>query len=407
MLLSPITMNSLISFLTTPKENFTIASGYSANNTIQLIMGGLPYFDLMVELIDRAQESIHLQVYIYEDDETGNRITQALARAAHRGVTVFVLLDGYASGALSSDTINTLTQAGIHFRWFEPLFKGRRFYIGRRMHHKIFVVDGWHSLVTGRNISNRYNDMPDQAAWLDWAVYVKGEISTELYNRCVQMWSRGMKNAMLLASLRTPYSNKPDCLIRVRINDWVRNKNQISRSYLEMFHRAQSEIIIMSSYFLPGRVFRKNLKQAAKRGIRIKLILTKISDVTLAKLAECYFYPWLLKQGIEIYEYRKKILHGKIATYDGHWVTVGSYNVNNISAYASIELNLDVSDKPFTQNVNQSLNEIINLDCDPVTEDDFAKRVNLFKSMIHRLSYMIVRLIFYLFTFYFKQEKSK
>jgi cardiolipin synthase len=220
-------MESLISFLNKPKENLTIASGYSANNTIQFIRGGLPYFDLLEDLINHAQESIHLQVYIYEDDETGNRITKALVRAAQRGVAVFMLLDGYASNALSADTITTITQAGIHFRWFEPLLKGRRFYIGRRMHHKIFVADGQYSLVTGRNISNRYNDMPDQAAWLDWAVYVKGETSTELYNRCVQMWFRGMKKTML-SSLRTPYSEDSDCFIRVRINDWVRNKNQIS-----------------------------------------------------------------------------------------------------------------------------------------------------------------------------------
>jgi phosphatidylserine/phosphatidylglycerophosphate/cardiolipin synthase-like enzyme len=109
------TMESLISFLNKPKENLTIASGYSANNTIQFIRGGLPYFDLLVELIDRAQESIHLQVYIYEDDETGNRITKALVRAAQRGVAVFMLLDGYASNALTADTITEITKAGYPF----------------------------------------------------------------------------------------------------------------------------------------------------------------------------------------------------------------------------------------------------------------------------------------------------
>jgi cardiolipin synthase len=185
----------------------------------------------------------------------------------------------------------------------------------------------------------------------------------------------------------------------------VRNKNQISRSYQEMFHRAQSEITIMSSYFLPGRMFRKNLMQAAKRGVRISVIMTKISDITLAKMAERYFYPWLLKQGIEIYEYRKKILHGKIATYDGQWVTVGSYNVNNISAYASIELNLDVYNNSFTQEVNQSLQEIIHLDCDRVTAENFEKHLTFFQSIQHRLAYMTFRILFFLFTFYFKQER--
>jgi len=390
----------------TQMQGLHIASGYSTHNTIQFVRGGLPYFDLLEELIDKAKETIHLQVYIYEDDETGNRITHALVRAAQRGIEVYLLLDGYASSDLSDSTLHTFRKAGIHFRWFEPLLKGRRFYIGRRMHHKIFVADSQYSLVTGRNISNRYNDMPDQAAWLDWAVYVRGETSTELYNRCIQMWFRGMKKTGL-SSLRTPYQGNSDCFIRVRINDWVRNKNQISRSYMEMFHRATTEITIMSSYFLPGRVFRKNLRQAAKRGIKIRIIVTKIADVTLSKLAERFFYPWLLNQGIEVYEYRKKVVHGKIATYDGHWVTIGSYNINNISAYASIELNLDIHNKPFAHEVDLALEEIIKHDCDSITKETFQHKTGLWSRMVHRLSYILFRFIFFLFTFYFKQEKTR
>jgi cardiolipin synthase len=378
--------------------------GYTSHNTIQWVRGGLPYFDLLEELIDRALKSIHLQVYIYEEDDTGTRITKALVRAAQRGVAVYLLVDGYASRALSDDLLETIKNAGINFRWFKPLLKGKHFYIGRRMHHKIFVADGLHSVVSGRNISNRYNDTSEEAAWLDWAVFVKGETSIELHNRCQQMWYRGGKHRAL-STLRDLSLGDNPCFVRVRINDWVRNKNQISRSYQEMFHRAQSEITIMSSYFLPGRMFRKNLMQAAKRGVRISVIMTKISDITLAKMAERYFYPWLLKQGIQIYEYRKKILHGKIATYDGQWVTVGSYNVNNISAYASIELNLDIYNSSFAQVVNQSLQEIIHLDCDRVTSENFEKHLTFFQSIQHRLAYMTFRILFFLFTFYFKQDR--
>jgi len=387
------------------QQTFNHASGYSSHNTIQLVRGGIHYFDLLEELIDRAKESIHLQVYIYEEDETGLRVTHALIRAAQRGVKVYMLLDGYASRALSEASITDIRKAGIHFRWFEPLLKGRRFYVGRRMHHKIFVADGLYSLVGGMNISNRYNDLPDQPAWLDWAAYTKGEVSTELHNRCMQMWYRGNRKAML-SSMRTPFGDG-DCLIRVRINDWVRNRNQISRSYLEMFHRAQSQITIMSSYFLPGRVFRKNLQQAAMRGVRVRIVLTKISDIMLAKLAERFFYPWLLRRKIEIYEYRKKVVHGKIATYDGHWVTVGSYNFNDLSAYASIELNLDVHNQTFSSQVDQTLEEIIKRDCDQITEEALTRKTNLWDQLVYRLAYALVRLIFFLFTFYFRQEKKR
>ncbi|MEQ1588556.1 MAG: phospholipase D-like domain-containing protein [Cyclobacteriaceae bacterium] len=388
------------------KKTPDTVSGYTAHNTIELVSGGSAFFDLLVRLIDEAKETIHLQMYIYEADETGQRITEALVRAARREVKVFMLLDGYASRSLEPEMIVNIRKSGIYFRWFEPLFKGSRFYIGRRMHHKVFVADGSHSLVGGINISNHYNDRPDQPAWLDWAVYVKGEISTDLHNRCVQMWFRGQKKSAFLSSIRTSLDERTDCFIRMRINDWVRNRNQISRSYLEMFHRAQSQITILSSYFLPGRVFRKNLTTAAKRGVKIRLILTKLSDVALAKSAERFFYPWLLRRNIEIYEYRKKVLHGKIATYDGQWVTVGSYNFNNISAYASLELNLDVHSHRFAHRVDNVLEEIILRDCDPVTTESYAKKTNLFDTLVYRLSYESVRFIFFIFTFYFKREKN-
>lgn len=388
------------------KKTVNNVNGYTAHNSIQLIWGGLPYFDLLEELIDHAKESIHLQTYIYEDDETGMRITHALVRAAQRGVKVFVLLDGYASRSLSSAVISEVRKAGIHFRWFEPLFKGHNFFVGRRMHHKLFVADGLYSLVGGMNISNRYNDLPDQPAWLDWAAYVKGEASVELYNRCIQMWFRRTRKTKL-SSFRTPFDKDSECFTRVRINDWVRNKNQISRSYLEMFHQAQSQITLMSSYFLPGRVFRRNLRLAATRGVRIRIILTKISDVTLSKLAERFFYPWLLERKIEIYEYRKKVLHGKIATYDGQWVTVGSFNFNDLSAYASIELNLDVHNPAFSHQVDQTLEEIIKRDCDQITEEAFIKKTHVWDRMIHRMAYALVRFFLFVFTFNFKQEKTR
>ena len=361
---------------------------------------------MLVDLIDRAKESIHLQVYIYENDETGMLVTHALMRAAQRGVKVYLLLDGYASRSLSSDTIIMIREADIYFRWFEPLFKTRNFYIGRRMHHKIFVADKLYSLTGGINIGDRYNDMPDEPAWLDWAAYVEGEASAELYNRCVQVWSKGKKQ-VTHSPERTLFNDASDCFVRVRINDWVRNRNQVSRSYIEMLQRATSHITIVSSYFMPGRVFRKHLRMAAKRGVRIRIVLTQVSDVPMAKWAERIFYAWLLKWNIEIYEYRKNILHGKMSTYDGHWVTVGSFNFNDLSAYASMELNLDIHNIPFTHQVNLALEEMIRQDCDPITEETFTRRTHFWNRVGYLFAYKFFRLCLFLFTFYLKQDKVK
>lgn len=107
---------------------------YSKQNKVRLIRGGKEYFELTLSLINKATESIHLQTYIYEEDETGREVANALKAAAKRNVKVYLLVDGYASQALSKSFIADLENSGVQFRFFEPLLKSRHFYFGRRMH---------------------------------------------------------------------------------------------------------------------------------------------------------------------------------------------------------------------------------------------------------------------------------
>jgi cardiolipin synthase len=381
-------------------------SNYKIHNKVALIRGGEEYFTALKEIIQRAERSIHLQTYIYEEDETGENIALELINACSRGVLVYILLDGYASRKLSDSFIGRFKDAGIHFRFFEPVLRSNSFYFGRRLHHKVLVADAQIALVAGVNISNKYNDLPGAPAWLDWAIRVEGEAATELHRICIGLWVKfpAEANRIFLSEKIPAFDLTWNCPVRVRRNDWVTRKNEISRSYLEMFNKASSEIIIMSSYFLPGRVFRKSLGRAVKRGVNIKLILAGASDIWVSKQAERYMYRWLLRNGIEIYEYPHNILHGKLAVYDGAWVTGGSYNVNNISAYASIELNLDVKDNNFAKHVCNNLQGIIHDDCIRITEDGYKISYNIFERFLQYISYETVRLIFFLFTFYFRQR---
>lgn len=384
-----------------------ISSAYSSHNRVRLIRGGGEYFSMLHELIEKAQHSVHLQTYIFEEDETGKQVAAALIKAAQRGVKVYLLLDGYASQHLSKEFIHQLKSSGVFFRWFEPIFRSPYFYFGRRLHHKLVVTDALHSLVGGVNISNRYNDMPGEKAWLDWALYSEGEVSAELFNLCVDFWNKsgwGKKKNQVLNEDAAVKIHTDECLVRVRRNDWVRGKNQISRSYFEMFKKAESHITIMSSYFLPGRPFRKQMSNAVKRGVRIKVVAAGPSDIATAKHAERYLYRWMFKNKIELYEYQPNILHGKLSTYDSKFVTVGSYNVNNISAYASVELNLDVQNSSFAKQVEQTLEEIIRTDCKLITEKEFELHNTFIKRIWQKFCYEMIRFVFYLFTFYFKQQ---
>jgi len=380
-------------------------AGYSFQNTPRLVRGGKKYFDLLLELINGAQQSIHFHVYIFDEDDTGNMVAEALIQAAKRNVRVFLMVDGYGSKGLSGIFIEKMLNAGVQFKMFEPVFFTKHFYFGRRMHHKIVVVDAFHSLVSGINISDKYNDTGDNPAWLDWGLYVQGEVAIELLKICIRIWTKWASRARKLFSFEKLPETLPQekCKVRVRRNDWVRRLTQINSSYLEMFRKANSHIIIMSSYFLPGLIFKQRLGRAAKRGIKIKLILAGISDVHLSKHAERYIYRWLLRHNIEIYELQKTILHGKLATYDGEFVTLGSYNVNNLSAYVSLELNLDVRDKEFAVSVDKEMERIIKQDCIQITEKE-CRHFNFIQRVSQYTAYTVIRFMYFIFTFYFKQR---
>lgn len=386
-----------------------IKSEYTQHNTVKLLRGGKAYFDALFELIDNAKDLIQLQVYILEEDATGSDVSEHLIGAANRGVKVQVLVDGYASRSLSSNYIKRMTNSNIQFRHFEPLLKCEKFYFGRRLHHKILVADGIYALVGGINISDRYNDTPEKSAWLDWAIKVKGDASYELHKICNQFYAKKKTDNIFLERKPIMFANDVDANIPVRIrrNDWVKNKNDISATYMQMFKNAQDEIIIMSSYFLPGSFFKKNILKALDRGVTVKLILAGISDIGISKYAEKYLYRWAIRHGIEIYEYSNNVLHGKIAVYDNKFVTVGSYNINDISALASVELNLDINEEKFATNVTQTLSKIINKECVKINPNKNINQFSMIEQFLQWCSYELFRITFTLFTFYFRKSKRK
>jgi cardiolipin synthase len=384
------------------------ASGYSVQNKIKLVRGGKPYFDQIIEMINQAQKVIQFQVYIFDYDETGKAVAEALMAAARRQVQVYLMADGYASQKLPRSFNHEAEQSGIHFRFFEPLFKSRNSYFGRRMHHKVIVVDNRFALVGGVNISNHYNDLPDQPGWLDFALFMEGEVVHELCRVCEEIWNGYLpvKPVHLCKSNGISFNipSNEFCEVRVRRNDWITKKNQVSRSYIEMFKKAEDHIIMMSGYFLPGPVIRRNMKRAAARGVKIKLILAGISDVMVAKYAERYMYNWIFRNNIELFEYKPCVLHGKVATYDKKWATIGSYNVNIISAYASLELNMDVNNPGFAGILDDTMKKIIQNDCVQVTEKNFSSHNGIFNKIWELICYWFVRILFYLFTINFKQR---
>ena len=161
----------------------------------------------------------------------------------------------------------------------------------------------------------------------------------------------------------------------------------------------------MCSYFLPGLSLRNRLSNAVKRGVEVKVVLASVSDIKLTKHAERYLYNWMFRNGIQVYEYLPTVLHAKAAIVDGEFLNVGSYNINDLSAQASVELNLLVKDHELAEEVQQEVNEMIETQCLRIEPSKYAFKLFSFRQLWRFLCYHAIRLTLTIGTFYFKQEE--
>jgi len=381
---------------------------YTTHNKVKVIRGGADFFNAIEQIADSATYSLHLQTYIFDGDETGTRVADALIRAAGRRVMVYLLLDAYASQHLSGEFRKKLVDGGVHLGFFSPVFSGNFFYMGRRLHHKLIVADARVCMVAGINVSDRYNDMGETRAWLDWAVHAEGEVARGINDVCIRTWDRSVLRSRCKATAPPSFPLPTEqCLVRIRRNDWVYKRMEITNNYRQLLRHATTHVTIMTSYFWPPQRLLRCMAAASRRGVKIKLILTAQADVPFAKYTERYLYNWLFRHGIEIYEYAQNVLHGKVGVFDNEVMTAGSYNVNNISAFASVELNLEVRNAAITKEVSDKFDAIINDDCFQITEADFATTNNILKRFFYYLSYRVTHMVFYLFTFYFTQRAEQ
>ncbi|WP_051364236.1 phospholipase D-like domain-containing protein [Flavobacterium limnosediminis] len=364
--------------------------------TITLVYSGGDYFDRLEKLINEASTEIHFQTYILEDDATGNKIINALKKAVLRKVKVFLLLDGLGSRALSEKFVNDLRLSGIQFRFFSPLFSYHTFYFGRRLHHKIVVADAKTVLIGGINIAKKYEGNTTEVPWLDYAVMINDTtVGKQAQAICHYYFLK--KRNRIFKKKQTGYLQN-QTIAKLLQNDWLRRKNEIQSSYLKSIQMAQTEIIIVCGYFLPGRKLTQTLKKAAERKVRILLILSGISDVPLVKSAISFYYAFLLRNNIELYEWNQSILHGKSAVVDRKWTTIGSFNLNHLSSHASIETNVGIHSVPFAEMYQKHLEDIIS-QCNQITSESFQPQNKLLPRFKQWISYYIVRFFETLLTF--------
>src|SRR6056297_373039 len=372
------------------------ADDYSSEK-IELVHSGSDFFDRLRYLIAHATSEVHLQTYIFENDATGKEVAKALKEAASRNVKVYVLLDGYGSSSLSAHFINDLIAHGINVRFFAPFFSMNSIYLGRRLHHKVAVADGEIALVGGINNADKYRGTQTEQPWLDYAVQIKDAgMATHLERLCKMIYSKKSRESISVTKNRFRLSKGVSA--HIVQNDWLHRKNEIYDAYTNAIENAKKEITILGSYFFPGRRLSKALYGASRNGVKVKLILSGVSDVPLARRATNHLYTSLIKGNIELYEWKNSVLHGKVATVDQNWATVGSFNLNHLSAYGSIELNIELISKEFSTTMAASLEGVI-AKCEKITVDTLKTRGNLFARILNWSVYRLVRILFRIATY--------
>ncbi|WP_318378284.1 cardiolipin synthase ClsB [Enterobacter sp.] len=359
-------------------------------NRIQLLENGDEYYPAVFEAIENAQRKVILETFIWFEDEVGCKLHGVILRAAQRGVDIEVLLDGYGSPDLSDEFVHELTSAGVVFRYYDPrpLLLGMRTNVFRRMHRKIVVIDNTVAFVGGINYSAEHMSDYGPEAKQDYAVRVEGPVVEDILqfelenlpqNAQTRRWWRQRRRHQAEEN-RKP--GEAQALFVWRDND--DHRDDIERHYLKMLANAKREVIIANAYFFPGYRLLHAMRNAARRGVRVKLIVQGEPDMPIVKVGAELLYNYLLKGGVQVYEYRRRPLHGKVALMDDHWATVGSSNLDPLSLSLNLEANLIIHDRDFNQTLRENLQGIIAQDCKRVDETMAPKRTwwNLAKSVV-------------------------
>ena len=358
--------------------------------SVELVHSGSDYFEKLKHLISTAQKELHIQTYIFNTDQIGNSIIEELIKAAQRNVKVFILLDGYGCSAFNPLTLQRLEKEKIHIRFFATLFSYRSIHLGRRLHHKIAVADEKKAIIGGINIADKYKGSTNERAWLDYAIQLEGIPCKKIQSICQNFFFHNRLQT-IYKFRKNSFTQLEGIPIRIKQNDWLNYNNQIGKGYLKAIGKATSEIIIVGSYFLPGFKFRMALKNASQRGVNIKIILAGVSDVPLVKNATSFFYSYFFRNHIEIYEWQHSILHGKAAIVDKNWSTIGSYNINRLSNYSSIEMNIEIYSKIFSENFTNHLHEVLEK-CEQIDPQQYKAKNSWFNKFKNWLCFYLVRI---------------
>jgi cardiolipin synthase len=303
---------------------------------------GREAIDAMLDAIDCAEHHIHLETYILRTDETGRRMLAHLAERAEEGVSVRLIFDAVGSRGLDRRALKRLEDADGRIVEFNPPSQWLwRFRPRQRDHRKILLVDGKVGFLGGLNIGDEYvEEDADGPTWRDAHIRLEGPALTELQALFVENWFRCGGESFEWRSLVTPEPGAPgDGSVAILADGPMYRRRRLRSFFLDELRRAKSHVLLVSPYFAPGSKVLDALAEASDRGVHVELLLAGHSDHPILRRAVREFVPKLIHSGVRVFEDPHRMMHAKLAVFDGSLGVVGTSNLDRQSLDHSCEVN--------------------------------------------------------------------
>ena len=325
-------------------------------NRATLLPDGGDFFTALIDGINSADSLLLLEFYIIRSDRTGLMFAEALAAAVKRGVQVLLIYDYIGSFDTPSDYFRRLRQAGVLCRAFNPpAFRRGLGLLDIRDHRKMAVIDGIRALVGGVNIGSEYSGHGTVGKWRDAGLIIEGPAVAGLCRLFRQTWEHDGDSFPEECRLTEHLPGQGDDEVGIIGGSPHHSRSAIRRTFRLAIAGASGSVRVMTPYFLPGPRLIRSLLRAARRGVRVQLILPANSDVPLVRLlSRGYFHP-LLTNGIEIFERQQEILHAKVMLIDDHWSVFGSANLDHRSFMRNYELGVIIDSTAFGRQVAEMI----------------------------------------------------
>jgi len=331
-------------------------SAMSSNNNVQIFTNGEQKFPNLLASFQNAQHHIHLEYYIFDDDEIGQKVIEVLIERANAGIEVRMIVDALGSNNIHRKSIKKLKASGVEFYEYHPvIFTSLANRVNYRDHRKIVVIDGTIGFVGGINVSDKYiNSNKSQLYWRDTHCKIEGEAVYSLQVLFVLNWFFVSKKLIHPEIEYFPIiKRKGDVLTSIISSDPDSDNPNLMEGYFSMINTAREEILIITPYFIPNESLLTALKTSAKGGVKVKLLMPAEPDSVFVHSASQTYMGELMRNDIQIFLYTKGMIHAKVMIIDEELSTIGTANMD----YRSFDNNAEVNAVFFDQNIAKDLKE--------------------------------------------------